>query len=823
MPALLENLSGKIQTAKDSGYKENEILDYLGQDITPEQEAFAENIKMRLNLFDKIQTARNSGYKDTEILDYLSKTKTQVATSTVSRGTSAVLEERPENNFKSMVEQIEKLAVDLSGLPGSDIARKTQELGTEMLLGVGGAVLGTAVAPGMGTLVGAGAGYALGKRLNEIARGEEKDIGKSFIDAAKDMAWGATFEGAGQLAGKGIEKITGLYKGRVNKQFVKQAKELGVRPTPDDITKSKTLAQFETNLRRFYGSGQLFYKEDIENTQKLIEQYKNAIASGKGATTVEELGNAIKSNVDDYVTRIESLRGRFLNQARNTILKDLGSPDTYETLGSKFHEATKEESQALGKIVKDRYEEVKGMINSAIPQEQHNIPLIETKKVAEKYIKELSTTPVLANKYKGIINDLEDILSADKMDWESTELTRRLYRDTAVKVDEAFQATTPGIKGQIKEGKSLESLVYSRLKNAIQSDQTAYTELLGNDIQSKYEIAKKTAQTLKTTYGNPEIIKLVQSHPGEVIDEILKPTGYAEIEAVKKAIGQSNFDKIIKPGITNKILGIGKDEIFDPAYTQNQLSRLNKQLLEKIYNPNELKIIADIAKKGIDFANKPLYPAFLKQIAESGKESAYGIAKQAFAQDGKYLTRNLSTIYKLSDQATKDELKYQMTVQLFTGKQPSAAIDPMSIGAREPKLLGFSGKAFRKQLDKFYPLLKQFGYSTDDIGLLKKIANVAENLKGAERVAGNPSGTGQAMATQAQLGVALSLIFSGHPIGAAAVAGAPYILAKAYLSTTGRRLLTEGLKIPYGTPQATEWLTKMMTYSAARNTGENNQ
>ena len=92
----------------------------------------------------------------------------------------------------------------------------------------------------------------------------------------------------------------------------------------------------------------------------------------------------------------------------------------------------------------------------------------------------------------------------------------------------------------------------------------------------------------------------------------------------------------------------------------------------------------------------------------------------------------------------------------------------MSIGSREPRLLGFSGKAFRKQLDKFYPLLRQFGYSSDDIGLLKKIANVAENLKGAEKVAGNPSGTGQAMATQAQLGVALSLVFSGHPIGAAA-------------------------------------------------------
>lgn len=718
------------------------------------------------------------------------------------------------SEFGGMIERIKKPSVDLSGLPGSDVARKTQELGTEMLLGVAGGAAGTAIAPGMGTLLGAGAGYALGKRLNEIGRGEEKGITESFTDTAKDVAWGTTFEGMGQLAGKAVGGATSLFKNKTNKELVKQAKELGVEPTPDDITKSKTLAQFETNLRRFYGSGKLFYEEDVKNTQKLIDQYKNAIASGRGASTVEELGNAIKHNIDTYIARADLAKGKWLNRARNTILKDLGSPDTYETIGSKFHEATKGESQALSKIVSNKYEEVKDLINQAIPQKQQNIPLTQAKQVAEKHIKELSKTPILASKYESIIKDLNNIKTARGWDWESTELTRRLYRDTASKLNEAYAT---GYKGQIATGKGKEYQIYESLNKSLKSDQDSYIELLGGEIKSKYEIAKKTAQSLKTTYGNSEIVKLVQSHPGEVIDEILKPTGYAEIEAVKKAIGQSNFDKIIKPGITNKLLGIGKDEVFDPAYTQKQLSKLNDQLLAKIYTPEEMKILTNAAKKGIDFASKLMYPSFLKQIAESGKESAYGIAKQAFSQEGKYLTRNLSTIYRLADKTTKDELKYQITVQLFTGKQPPTAIDPMSVGSREPRLVGFSGRAFRKQLDRFYPLLRQFGYSSEDIGLLKKIANVGEGLKGAEKIAGNPSGTGQAMATQAQIGVAASLLFSGHPLMAAGVAGGPYILAKAYLSPVGRKLLTEGLRIPIGTEQATEWLTKMMAYSS-RNT-----
>lgn len=808
MPALLENLSSKIQTAKDSGYKENEILDYLGSQ----------------GMQDKIKTARDSGYKDTEIIDYLSKTDVpSVRTDRGAAGMPSPAKQGEQPDFESMIKEIEKPPVDLSRLPGAGIARKTQELGTEMLLGAAGGALGTAAVPGVGGLLGAGAGYALGRRLNELARGEQYPIGESFEKAAKETALGTTFEGAGQLAGKAIGKISGLYKSRADKEFIKQAKELGVKPTPADITKSKTLSFLEANMRRLYGSGKLFHEGDVENTQKLIDQYKNAIASGKGASSVEELGIAIKNNVDEFVGRADVTRGKFLNRYRNILLKDLGSPDTYEQLGSGFHQSVVDESQALKKVVNDSYEEVKGMIGAAIPKEQQNVPLTETKKVAEKYIKELSATPILQREYKGIISDLDNVVSTNKSDWDSTELARRLYRDAAVKADEAFQAKIPGGGGQIKEGKSQEALIYGKLRNALEIDQETFTKSLGKGIQEKYEAAKGLSRTLKQKFRNPAILKLVKTHPGEVVDEILKPGGYAEVEAVQNAIGNDNFNKIVKPGITNKLLGVGTDEIFNPAHTEKQLSRLNTQLLNKIYTPSEFKTITDMAKKGTNFSNKELYPSFLKPIAESGKESAYGIAKQAFSQDGKYLTRNLSTLYKLSDQATKDELKYQMTVQLFTGKQPPGATDPMSIGAREPRLIAFSGKAFTKQLNKFYPLLKTFGYSGEDIALMKKIANVADRLGGSERLAQNVSGTGQAIATQAQITAAISLLFSGHPVTAGAVMGAPYIIAKAYMSPTGRKLLSEGLKIPAETPQAVEWLTKMGTYSMARNTGENNQ
>jgi len=61
MPALLD----KINTAKQSGYSESEILDYL--DNQPDMQG-------------KIKTARDSGYGDNEILGYLSKSETTQTT-----------------------------------------------------------------------------------------------------------------------------------------------------------------------------------------------------------------------------------------------------------------------------------------------------------------------------------------------------------------------------------------------------------------------------------------------------------------------------------------------------------------------------------------------------------------------------------------------------------------------------------------------------------------------------------------------------------------------------------------------------------------------
>src|SRR3989304_6780642 len=111
MPAVVDNLSSKIQIAKEAGYSEGEIRNYLGS--------------LQGGLQDKIKTARNSEYKDIEIVDYLSKPAPPTKEN-IKQGSAGMVSQLPPTtsqvpDFKSMVQQIKKPIIDLSGNVQTDV------------------------------------------------------------------------------------------------------------------------------------------------------------------------------------------------------------------------------------------------------------------------------------------------------------------------------------------------------------------------------------------------------------------------------------------------------------------------------------------------------------------------------------------------------------------------------------------------------------------------------------------------------------------------------------------------------------------------------
>ncbi len=98
------------------------------------------------------------------------------------------------------------------------------------------------------------------------------------------------------------------------------------------------------------------------------------------------------------------------------------------------------------------------------------------------------------------------------------------------------------------------------------------------------------------------------------------------------------------------------------------------------------------------------------------------------------------------------------------------------------------------ELKKYKPGTLEAIYSSPELAAIRKYGLAQSLSKGAEKIAGNPSGTGRQVATYGSLTGAGYELGAGHPLAAAGVLagtlGAPYAGAKAYLS----KAATEGVR-----------------------------
>ena len=98
-------------------------------------------------------------------------------------------------------------------------------------------------------------------------------------------------------------------------------------------------------------------------------------------------------------------------------------------------------------------------------------------------------------------------------------------------------------------------------------------------------------------------------------------------------------------------------------------------------------------------------------------------------------------------------------------------------------------------------------YSKEEADFLKDLMNYSKLSQGAERIAGNPSGTAQSVITF-EAGKAMIK----NPVTGTSYWLIPSFLAKAYLSPTMRKWLTTGFKTSENVPKAMEVYTKVLTF-----------
>ena len=115
-----------------------------------------------------------------------------------------------------------------------------------------------------------------------------------------------------------------------------------------------------------------------------------------------------------------------------------------------------------------------------------------------------------------------------------------------------------------------------------------------------------------------------------------------------------------------------------------------------------------------------------------------------------------------------------------------------------------------KEVSRFdNPTLKAI-YSPEELKALNDLVRVSKASYGAERLAGNPSGTAQSVITFQQGRAILKQAAKGRPDKAVMIVLTPKGLAKIYLSPLGRKYFTTGFNVPAGTEAATNIGSKLL-------------
>ena len=116
-----------------------------------------------------------------------------------------------------------------------------------------------------------------------------------------------------------------------------------------------------------------------------------------------------------------------------------------------------------------------------------------------------------------------------------------------------------------------------------------------------------------------------------------------------------------------------------------------------------------------------------------------------------------------------------------------------------------------RHLDKYGDETLRQVFSPQELTSFRELGRISANMQSAERLAGNPSGTGRTMITFITGGA----VFTDPVTGGVALIS-PALLSKLYTSDFGRRWLTTGLRVPPGAKQSAELGAKISGFLGLR-------
>ena len=686
---------------------------------------------------------------------------------------------------------------------------------------IGGGMVGAASPIPGGAVIGAGLGYGAVKAGERWLEGEKATLPEAALTTAKDVGTGAAMEMGGQILGKTIggvlEKMSKPSTSTLSKETIKErqdvAASLGITLSPAEVTGSKGLALYESMLDKSPFSTTIINTwRELRQLKPLIALREKMLTDGGKAEQVEVLGQKIKDQVNTFLAQYKSMNENQLNTLRGNVMAKLGSTETYESLGKSAQEAIAQQSKA----VSDKASELYSKVSELIP-EGTTIATDKLKDTAKRLLEaEMKKPSSLRNsQVLKIVQDLSGSKDAlmqeigqfpeaaqkqilDKLkeegvsnlDWKTLQSMRSELNSRIAQADAAMKTTQPGAKFQ----SSPEAAAYKQLRKALDEDITAFSEESGGEIKDAFDLANAFYKKGKQVYDAPAIRRILSTNPDKVVDMVFRPKGN-EIDLVRTAVGQKVFNETLKPAITKKLLGT--EGTFSPKALQGNLEKYGKEVLDKVYSPQELKMISDLATNGkIAMEDTMAGHPFLKTLANERPEVVVDSILGSYERfpGSKTVLKNTLLVRSVVTKDTFNSLKQAFSDRLFKLNQITDQV--------QPEKLAKAVQTYENVLKIFYP--------AEQVNWLKQIAETGKGMATAERLASNPSGTAQNVITWGTWGALLR-----NPVhGAFTGIIAPKVMARLYMSEAGRRYFIEGMKTPLGTKKGTELAAKIAAITA---------
>lgn len=710
--------------------------------------------------------------------------------------------------LRELYDKAGRPAIETAGMVGGGAIGATSGF-------LGGAGLGAIP----GGAVGAGLGYAGARNLTGAIdsalgfnRGTDVTLPKVLKSTGKDLALGAI--GGGSPVQSPVKIPASRLTPKASQDVLKQ---YGIKLSPAEATESSTLAQVESLLEQVPFSSDVVKgwreSEQLKPLMALREKYLEA--GLENTPRGEVLGTQIKQAIEKKIAQHETKKTLAANLLRDTSVSRLGSKQSVETLSKSAQEVINENSAKAVSNKNNLYR----AIDDAMPQGE--LPFTNYQKTAQQNLDELSKLPNADSELKSILKwgtdvkqspeQLKIIESVSKYppqmqekiladmgvsktteftkDWATMQQHRNQLNDIIKKHDLAITQGNPNLKGQVDDvGRRAK-----QLKAALDDDFKSIAENSGSDVLEKWNVANAFySNEYAPVWKQKTIRDMANKEPSKLIDIAIKPGSTTEVDLARKALGDQQFNQTVKPAFTNKLLGAGRDEPFNPKQLQKALNDYGDETLLKIYTPDELGSLRSIAKTGKLVLDQKLPNAsLLKTIASKPDNVIIPSILQAYETNpnSKTVLQNITVVKDLLSKPQQEGLKIELLDRVFR------------LGAQTRQV---EAGTMAKNIDRHKEVLSKF-FDKKDIEGLSEISLIGHMMTRAQQMAANPSGTAKNVIAW---GMANQLIFNPmDPLlrgdvgeaarrvgyGAVATVIAPRALAKLYVSPRGREIVTKAM------------------------------